>query len=61
VADAEDISGRGAYRLGIIHCLHPQIRQGKEVVRRAIVAVMGKNATGEKEYVLRDLPKIAPV
>ena len=28
VGDSEDISGRGAYRLGRVHRLHPQIQQG---------------------------------
>ena len=37
LGDAEDISGRGAYRLGRIHCLHPHIRQGKEVVLMCLV------------------------
>ena len=40
VGDAEDLSYRGAYRLGGIHCLHPQIRRGKEIVCRATVAVL---------------------
>ena len=39
VEDAEDIAKRRLYRLGRIHCLHPQIRKGKEIVRRATVAV----------------------
>ena len=56
-----DIAGRGSYRLGRIHRLHPQTRKGKEIVRRATIAVMGNNASGEIEYVLRDLAKIAPV
>ena len=65
VGDAEDLSRKGAYRLGRIHCLHPQIRKGKEIVRRATVAVIAKNsAEGDSnrvEYILRDLSKIAPV
>ena len=60
VGDSEDISGRGAYRLGKVHRLYPQIQQGQEVVRRATVAILGK-APGELQYVLRDLAKIAPV
>ena len=35
----------GAYRIGRIHCLHPQIRNGREIVRRATVAVIAKNST----------------
>ena len=42
VADAEDICERGTYRLGRIHSVHPQIRNGKEIVRRATVAVLKK-------------------
>ena len=61
VGGADDIAGRGSYRLGRIHRLHPQTRKGKEIVRRATIAVMGNNASGEIEYVLRDLAKIAPV
>jgi len=64
VGDSEDISCKGAYRLGRIHCLHPQLRKGKEVVRRATVAVLGRESAAghrEIEYVLRDLSKIAPV
>ena len=61
VGGADDIAGRGSYRLGRIHPLHPQTRRGKEIVRRATIAVMGNNASGEIEYVLRDLAKIAPV
>ena len=33
VADAEDICKRGTYRLGRIHSVHPQTRNGKEIVR----------------------------
>ena len=58
VGDAEDIAHKGAYRLGRIHCLHPQIRKGKEIVRRAMVAVIAKKSTSSDscqiEYVLRD-------
>ena len=66
IGDAEDLSYKGAYRLGRIHCLHPQIRRGKEIVRRATVAVLVRNSTENNsspkiEYVLRDLSKIAPV
>ena len=60
--DAEDLSYRGAYRLGRIERLHPQIRNGKELVRRTTVAVLGKGSSGsDVEYVLRDLFQIAPV
>ena len=60
VGDYEDLSRRGAYRLGRIHRLHSQIQQGREVVRRATVVVLGK-ASGDLEYIFRDLAKIAPV
>jgi len=64
VGDAEDISSKGAYRLGRIHRRHPQFRKGKEVVRWVTVAVLGRESAAgnrEIEYVLRDLSKIAPV
>ena len=64
VGDAKDIASKGAYRLGRIHSLHPQLRKGKEIVRRATVAVLKNSSTAgncEIEYVLRDLAKIAPV
>ena len=40
VGGPDDISKRGSYRLGRIHAVHHQIRQGKEFVRRATVAVL---------------------
>ena len=64
VGDADDLSYRGAYRLGRVHCLHPQIRTGKQIVRRATIAVLCRNSaagSGKLEYVLRDISKIAPV
>ena len=60
VGDANDIAKRGHYRLGRIHKVHPQIRKGREIVRRATVAVLKHSGSGELEYVLRDLSKIAP-
>ena len=61
VADAEDICKRGTYRLGKIHSVHPQIRNGKEIVRQATVAVMKNSGSGEVELVLRDVSILAPV
>ena len=61
VANAKDICKRGTYRLGRIHSVHPQIRKGKEVVRRATVAVLKNSGSGEVELVLRDLSKLAPI
>ena len=61
VGDANDIARRGHYRLGRIHEVHPQIRKGREIVRRATVAVLKHSGSGELEYVLRDLSKIAPL
>ena len=58
VGDADDISRRGTYRLSRMHALHPQISKGKEIVRRATVAVLGRNvdSSGSKiEYILRDI------
>ena len=64
VGDAEDLTKRGAYRLGRIHCIHPETRKGREIVRRAIVAVLAWNPDTESckiKYILRGLSKIAPV
>ena len=61
VGDAEDLAKRGVYRLGRIHAVHPQIRQGKKIVRRATIAVFKNTGSGEIEYVLRDVAKIAPI
>ena len=63
VGDAEDISRRGAYRLGRVHRVHSQWRNGKELVRRATVAVLKDcgDGTNKIEYILRDISKIAPV
>ena len=38
VGDAEDLTKRGADRLERIHCIHPEIRKGREIVGRATVA-----------------------
>ena len=61
IGDSEDLSSRGAYRLGRIHCVHSEVRKGQEVVRRPTVAVLCNSKPGEIELVLRDLSKIAPV
>ena len=64
VGDSEDITKRGANRLGRIHLVHPQIRNGRELVRRAAVAVLPKGSVGgpdKIEYILRYVSKIAPV
>ena len=63
VGDLEGITKKGAYRLGRIHSVHPQIRNGRELVRRATVAVLAKGSVGgpdKMEYILRDVSKIAP-
>ena len=63
VGDAEDISRRGAYRLGRVHRVHTQWRNGKELVRRATVAVLKDcgDGTYKIEYTLRDISQIAHV
>ena len=61
VGDTEDLDKRGVYRLGKIHAVHPQIRQGKKIVRRATIAVLKNTGSGEIEYVLPDVAKIAPI
>ena len=40
VGDAYDIAKRGHYCLGRIQQIHPQIRKGREIVRRATLAVL---------------------
>ena len=60
----DDIAKRGNYRLGRVQEVIPQFRKGKPIVRRAKVAVSKlDDTTGEVkvEYVLRDIPCIAPV
>ena len=42
VGDEDDLSKRGCYRLGRVHAQHRQIKKGKEVVRRATIAVLAK-------------------
>ena len=64
LSDAEDVFLRGAYRMGRIHCVHLQVRKGKELVRDATVAVLSKNSTAgfcDIDHVQRNLSKIAPV
>ena len=61
VGDAPDIGNCGTYRIGRIHKVHPQLRNGKEIVRRATIAVLKHFGSGEIEYILRDLSKIAPL
>ena len=64
VGDSEDLSCRGAYRLGHVEKLHPRIRKAKEIVRQAPMPVLSKKLGKHDpniEYVLRDLSKIAPV
>ena len=66
VGDAEDLAHKGAYRLGRVHYFHSQLRQGKEIVRSATIAVLVRNAAAgaDKNRVglhLAYLSKIAPV
>ena len=61
VRDADDFAKRALYRLGRIHCLHPQIRKGKEIVRRATVAVLANHSGSESGKIQYILTKIAPV
>ena len=61
VGDADDISKRGAYRLGRVHRVHPQMYKGREIVRRATIAMLKNSGSGDIEYVLRDISKIAPI
>ena len=59
VGDSDDFVHRGSYRLGRVHEVHPQLRSGVNIVRRATVAVLNKS--GGIDYVLRDISKIATV
>ena len=65
VGDAEDFTRWVAYRLGCIQCLHPKKSKGKNIVRRATMAVIARGASAadspKVEYIVWDLPKIAPV
>ena len=61
VGNAEDTNKRGTYRMGRVNCLHPQLRRGKEIVRRATIAVLKNSGSEEIEYVLRKGSKIAPL
>ena len=51
----EDICKRGRYRPRRIHAVHPQTRQGRDIVRRATVAVLKSPDNGKIEYILRDI------
>ena len=65
VGDAEDLAHKGAYRLGRFHSLHPQIRRGKEIVRRATAAVLAQKSTAADpdkiEYIYGICQKSLPV
>ena len=58
VGDASDFSKRGAYRLGRIYAVHPQIRKGKEIVRRATVAVLKHSGSGKLNIFLETFPRL---
>ena len=59
----EDISKRGQCRLGRVHEVLPQIRNGKPIIRRAKIAEANLNDSGKVkiEYVIRDISRLAPV
>ena len=61
VEDAQDFSKRGVYRLGRVHRIHPQKRKGREIVRRATIAVLKNSGSGDFEYIFGDTSKIAPL
>ena len=61
VGDAQNFSKRGVYRLGRVHRIHPQKRKGREIVRKATTAVLKNSGSGEIEYILRYISKIAPL
>ena len=57
MGDAPNISKRGTYRPVRIHAVDPQIRKGREFV--ATVALLKHSGSGEVEYILKDVSKIA--
>ena len=57
VGDSDDIVHRSSYHLGRIHKVHPQLRNGVNIVCRATVAVLNKS--GGIDYVLCDISKMA--
>ena len=61
VGNAEDTNNGGTYRLGRVHCVHHHLHRGKEIARRATIAVLKNSGSKEIEYVLRDISKIAPL
>ena len=61
VGDADDFSKRGSFCLGRNHCVHPQFWHGKEYVRRATVAVLKRDDSGDVKHILRDVSNIAPL
>ena len=61
VGNAKDTNKRGTYRLERVHCAYPQLRRGKEIVRRTTIAVPKTYGSKEIEYILRDVSKIAPL
>ena len=61
LGNAEDTNKRGTYWLGRAHCVHPQLRRGKEIIRRATIAVLKNSSSKEIEYIPRDVSKITPL
>jgi len=63
VVGPEDLNKKGRYKLGRVSRVLPQIRRGKALVRRAVIAV--SNLIDKGEYVIshveRDLSKLAPL
>ena len=59
IGNAEDTNQRGTYRLGRDHCVHPQLRRGKKIVRIAAMAVLKNSGSEDIEYNLKDVSKIA--
>ena len=58
VGNAEDTNKRGAYRLIRVHCAHPQLRRGKEIVRGATITVLKNSGSKKIENVLSVVFKI---
>ena len=63
VGGAKNPPKRKVYRLGRIHCLHPQVHKKRYIVKLATVAVFAKNPDSGKteiKHTFQNL-KIAPL
>ena len=63
LGSSEDIAKRGRYRIGRVHEVIPQFRNGEPIVRRARIAIAKYDEGGKLkiDYVLRDISCLALV